>query len=79
MRNGSWLQIGSVLVYLMSLWKAWYLFGWVGLLGVGIAGFFVAFLASTLLRWYVQIPAVIAVVVGGIASLLLGAEVASGR
>lgn len=69
------LKIVSVIVMLLALWKAWYLYPWWTAVIVGIAGIVVAFVASMLLRSWVQLAAVVVTIVGGAAALLLGTQV----
>lgn len=71
----AWLKGAALLVFLVAIWKAWYLFTWWAALLVALAAVAVSFMGSVLLQWRIQIPAVIAMAIGGIAAFLFGAEV----
>ncbi len=69
------LKIAAMLVIPLALWKAWYLWPWWSALLVAIAGVALSFIASVTLRSRVQLPAVLAMIIGGVGALLLGAKV----
>jgi hypothetical protein len=69
------LKVAAFLIMPFALWKAWYLHGWWAVVGVAIGAFLVSFLASMTLRANIQIAAIVLMVIGGIATLLLGATI----